>query len=197
MGETGSGKSTLIKSYATLLTQRGEGLCYVAQEPYLYNDSVRNNIFLGRTPSDAEVAKAQSLLELFQLGLLREGGTSLMDLQVGENGKRVSGGQAKRICLVRSLMSSGETLLWDDPFSSVDVILERKIVQQLKGSDAGKTPAGKLRTVILTSHRLSTVETCDQAFFIGEGEGAIEHGSVQELLNKKARFYEYFKPQMV
>ena len=53
-------------------------------------------------------------------------------MEIGENGKRLSGGQSKRLCLIRSIMSEAEFLVWDDPFSAVDLILEREIISILK-----------------------------------------------------------------
>ena len=126
VGETGAGKSTVLKYYATLLTSQGKSISYVAQEPYLYSDTIQSNIFLGRIPSPEEIERAKSLLKLFQLDVLGDDFAAIMALEVGENGKRVSGGQAKRICLIRSLMSPSDVLIWDDPFSSVDLILERR-----------------------------------------------------------------------
>ena len=192
VGETGVGKTTLLKRYATLLSARGEKISYVAQEPYLYSDTVQNNIFLGRRAGEGEIAQARQLLGVFQLGMLAENVEAVMALQVGENGKRVSGGQAKRICLIRSIMSESEVLIWDDPFSSVDIILERRIVGDLRKGELSS------RTVVLTAHRLSTVGLCDQAFYIDQRDGLLESGPVANLLLKdKSKLYEYLKQQMV
>lgn len=135
------------------------------------------------------------MLELFQLSNLgnqENGLAAILALEVGENGKRLSGGQAKRICLIRSLVSKSDILIWDDPFSSVDLILEQKIISELKCS-------GLLthKTIVLTSHRLSTVRVCDEVFYIGQGQGIIESGPMAHLIGKKSKFYEHFKQQMV
>ena len=55
----------------------------------------------------------------------------LLILPLGENGKRLSGGQIKRMCLIRTLMGNAKFIIWDDPFSSVDLILEKKIMDEL------------------------------------------------------------------
>src|SRR5690606_16631254 len=107
-------------------------VAYVAQEPYLYNDTLERNIFLGREISEPMRARALELLKLFALDFLESTPERLLKMEVGENGKRLSGGQAKRLCLIRSLMADAHIILWDDPFSSVDLIHERQILSVLK-----------------------------------------------------------------
>ena len=191
VGDTGSGKSILLKYYATLLKSQGRGISYVAQENHLYNDTIQNNLFLGKDPSPIEIDRARELLELFHLGVLAADSSALMDMVVGENGKRVSGGQAKRICLVRSLVLGSDVLIWDDPFSNVDVILERKIVAALRNNPLYR------KTVVLTSHRLSTVKLCDEVFYIKKGEGLIERGAIVDMIKEKTKIYAYFEQQKV
>ncbi|MCY4644324.1 MAG: ABC transporter ATP-binding protein [Bacteriovoracales bacterium] len=191
-GETGAGKSTLLLHYATRLKSEGRNISYVAQQPYLYSDTVSSNIFLGREPDPKKVKTVHFLLDLFQLGILGKNFSSIMAMEVGENGKRVSGGQAKRICLIRSLISESDTVIWDDPFSSVDLISEKEIMTALQKS---KLLAHK--TILLTSHRLSTVKLSDYIFHIAKDDGLVESGPVKEILKKKTKVYEYFKEQMV
>jgi len=115
-----------------------------------------------------------------------------MKLEVGENGKRLSGGQAKRLCLVRSLLSEAQILIWDDPFSSGDLLLEKEIILKLKKSEVMKD-----KTVILTSHRLSTVRNSDELFYLDREVGIIEQGPVEQILKEQSKTYEYFQKQMV
>ncbi|MCO4792848.1 MAG: ABC transporter ATP-binding protein, partial [Bacteriovoracaceae bacterium] len=134
VGKTGCGKSEVLKQIAEILKGHNEKISYVAQSPYLYNDTLEANIFLGKVVDEADKEKAYKLLKIMGLDYLAESQKELLELEVGENGKRLSGGQAKRLCLVRSLIAEGEILLWDDPFSSVDLILEKQIVNDLKQS---------------------------------------------------------------
>ncbi len=191
-GKTGCGKSTILTQIAMIAKERGVKLSYVAQEPYLYNDKVLDNIFLGREVTEKSKARAYELLKLFGLDYLASNVDSLLNMEVGENGKRLSGGQAKRLALVRSLMSDADLLVWDDPFSSVDVILERQIVRELKS-----LPELKERTLVCTSHRLTTVRFTDELYLLQEKEGVCEAGRVSELLVKGTRTYEHFQDQMV
>ncbi len=192
VGKTGHGKTYVLHQLAEIIMQKGRTISYVAQDPYLYNDNIKSNLFLGRVPTEADLAEAYSLLKIFQLDFLAANQEQLFDLEVGENGKRLSGGQAKRLALVRSLLSKAEVLIWDDPFSSVDVILERVIVQELKRKNFLK---GK--TLILTSHRLTTVKQSDHVIYLEKEEGILEKGAVDEVFAKKGLTYVYFENQLV
>lgn len=194
VGRTGSGKTELIKNMALGLRKQNKNISYVAQDPYLYNDSVLNNIFLGNEATDEKKTQAKVLLELFGLDYLASSTDELFSMEVGENGKRLSGGQAKRLCLVRSLMGGADILLWDDPFSSVDLILEKQIFSKLKTMDFVKE-----KTIVLTSHRLSTVRLSDHVMYIDKDKGMVEQGPVAEIVNgqSKGAVVEYFENQMV
>lgn len=192
VARTGHGKSELLFKIAEVLRLKGETLSLVAQDPYIYNDSVERNIFLGRDASNEERNRAKELLRILGLDYLEPNLESLMKLEVGENGKRLSGGQAKRLCLVRSLLSDARYIIWDDPFSSVDLILEKEIVSELK-----KQKVLQGRTVFLTSHRFSTVRNSDYVIFIDKDLGVIEEGGVEALLTQRSKTYEYFQKQMV
>ncbi len=187
-GETGSGKSELLKKMGHRLAAKDIIFSMVQQEPYLFNDTIEANIFLGKDKTEDLEREARTLLKLFGLDILALNGEDLLSIEVGENGKRLSGGQAKRLSLVRSLLSQAEVILWDDPFSSVDIVLERKIILQLKQSSLCKG-----RTFILTSHRLTTVKMCDQSVLLDPKMGIKAIGD-KDL---KGVFLEFFQEQMV
>lgn len=192
IAKTGHGKSELLIKIAEVMRKKGQQISLVAQDPYIYNDTIERNVFLGRTPSEIERSYAKDVLKILGLDYLEPDPEKLMVMEVGENGKRLSGGQMKRLCLVRSIMSEADTLLWDDPFSSVDLILEKSIIQSLRSHEVLKN-----KTVILTSHRLSTVKNSEVLIFIDKEQGIIEEGKVSELLKPTTKTYEYFQKQMV
>ena len=192
VGKTGCGKSYLLKQMATTLTKASVPIHFVDQIPYLYNDTLGKNIFLGHLPSEKEKEEALSLLRLFALDFLAGENENLLELEVGEKGKYLSGGQVKRLALVRSLMGKATVLLWDDPFSSVDLILEKQIISDLKSLEIMKN-----KTVLLTSHRITTVRACDEVHLLEKGEGVVEKGLPQELLMQGKKTYTYFENQMV
>lgn len=191
VGETGVGKSYLLSKLATGMILKGEVVSMVQQEPYLFNDTIGENIFLGKTPDEDMRKKAKDLLHIFQLDSLAATADEVLNLEVGENGKRLSGGQMKRVALIRSLMSGAQTIVWDDPFSSIDIILERKIVSGLK-----QDPAFKNLTFILSSHRLTTVRLSDEVIYIEKDAGIKTRGPAETVL-KEQNVSKFFKEQLV
>lgn len=192
VARTGHGKTHLLLMIAEVLLLKHQKISVVFQSPYIYNDSIRNNIFLGASPNDQQILNAKKLLNLFGMNILESNLDKLLDLEVGENGKRLSGGQQKRLCLIRSIMSDADYILWDDPFSSVDLILEKEIITELKLSELIKN-----RTIILTSHRLSTVKNSDFVIYLDKNSGVIEEGPVSLVLQSSGKLNEYFQQQMV
>ena len=192
VGATGHGKSHLLEQTARLLKREGREVAYVAQSPYLYNDTLGANIFLGRDADEISRSRARVLLDIFDLGNLVGRGKDILSLEVGEHGKRLSGGQIKRLALVRSLMVKADFLVWDDPFSSVDVVLEKQIVRDLRELDELKE-----KTLILSSHRLSMARKCDTIILLEKFKGVVEKGPPWELLTEGKETYEHFSKQIV
>lgn len=192
IAKTGHGKSEILIKLSEVLRQHGKNISLVAQDPYIFNDTIERNVFLGKKESPEEREYAKVILKILGLNYLESNLENLLNMEVGENGKRLSGGQAKRLSLARSLMSEAEILIWDDPFSSVDLILEKEIIANLK-----KHPILRNKTVILTSHRLSTVRNSDYLIFLDKESGVIEEGAVKKLLRENSKTYEYFQKQMV
>jgi ATP-binding cassette subfamily B protein len=192
VGRTGCGKTTLLQGIAEVLKRNHLKISFVGQESFIYNDSFQSNIFLGLTPNRQQLETAYYFLELFGLSNLTHSAASLWKMELGENGKQLSGGQCKRLALVRSLMSEAPYLLWDDPFSSVDYILEKEILVKLKAH-----PLIQKKTFVLTSHRLSTVKYCDYVVLLEKDVGILESGVTKELLSQGSKTNEYFQKQLV
>jgi ATP-binding cassette subfamily B protein len=192
VGDTGCGKSTLLKAYADKLRGEGKSVSLVSQEPYLYNDTIMDNIFLNNPRPEHQLERCKHYVKLFGLDVLAPTIDEVLSLEVGENGKKVSGGQAKRIALLRSLVCDVDYILWDDPFSSLDFILERQILTELK-MDLGL----KSKTFLLTTHRISTVKFCDAVILLDQNFGVRESGMTKELFNQESAIAKYFKKQMV
>ncbi len=191
IGETGCGKSEILYKLADFYKLKNETLSLVGQAPYLFNDSILRNIFLGRAESEEEKKLAYELLCLFELDALEKRKDQLLSIEVGEHGKELSGGQMKRLALIRSLFSNSNILLWDDPFSSIDLILEKQIMERLRGLGFLKD-----KILIYTTHRLSSFKFSDEAYFIHKDQGMMEQGKTAELLKEERKVYEFFKKQM-
>jgi ATP-binding cassette subfamily B multidrug efflux pump len=192
VGDTGSGKSYLLENLATLYKKEGMTYSYIHQEPYLYNDTILNNIFLGQSKSQEKLQRVKSYIKMFALDSLAESIDAILELEVGENGKKLSGGQAKRVALIRSLVCDVDYILWDDPFSSVDLILEKQIIEKIK-----KDKNVFNKTFIMTSHRLTTVKSCDWVIFIEKDSAQADMGEVRVELSKESKLSEYFAKQLV
>ncbi|MFW5887322.1 MAG: ABC transporter transmembrane domain-containing protein [Bacteriovoracia bacterium] len=192
VGATGSGKSKTLQDLADILKIHEKRISLVAQVPFLYNDSVCKNLFLGKTPDQKERDLAWKLLKLFELDVLAPSADALLNMEVGENGKQLSGGQIKRIALIRSILSEAEFLLWDDPFAAVDVFLEQTIISALK-----KEGLLDNRTLLLTGHRLTTARFCDYAMLLEKEKGVSVISSKEELLNQEGQISEFFAKQLV
>lgn len=190
-GDTGSGKSYFLLEMARKLRKEKFIYSMVFQEPYLYNDTLEHNLFLGQEIKEDDEKKAIELLKLFSLDDIISQ-TMGLKIELGENGKRISGGQAKRISLIRSIISGANVLIWDDPFSSVDVIHEKLIMEKLKEQGFFKD-----KILIFTAHRYSSTQYADYIKFIKDKEGNLIEGEQKEILVPSSDVYEYFKKQFI
>ncbi|MCY7319202.1 MAG: ATP-binding cassette domain-containing protein [Ramlibacter sp.] len=179
VGPTGAGKSTLLRLLLrhdapasgscrwnatdlhdyTLDALRG-AIAWVPQEAFLFSASVAENIALARPGATRqEVESAAKLAAVHEdiLGLPKG-----YDTPVGERGVTLSGGQRQRVAIARALLTDAPLLLLDDALSAVDTETEARILGHLRAARVG-------RTVIIASHRLSTVADADQTIVLRDG----------------------------
>jgi ABC-type multidrug transport system fused ATPase/permease subunit len=186
---TGSGKSTLTALLARLwdpssgsITIDGRDLrsfarsalpgevAYVAQEAFLFDDTVHGNIAFGVLADDAEVVAAAQLAGAHEFILeLPEG----YDTILGERGTSLSGGQRQRIALARALVRKPRLLILDDATSAVDPSVEARILERLRDSELPST-------VIIVAYRTSSIALADEVVFVDEGQ-IVAHGSHGDL----------------
>ncbi len=181
-GRTASGKSHLLFQIADLCHKENISFSLVLQEPHLFNDTVLNNLCLGRENIKKE--KIEKLLEIFELNQLESREENVLELVVGENGKKLSGGQIKRMALAQSLLSDSQVLLWDDPFSSVDNILEKSIFDKLINEKFLEN-----KYLVFSSHRITTMNYASQIHLINE-KRVQKYTSLSE-----GNLYEFFRSQ--
>ncbi|MGE5346336.1 MAG: ABC transporter ATP-binding protein [Acidithiobacillales bacterium] len=191
VGRTGAGKSTFLSLLLRLdeppagtilvggrdvtdlpLPLLRRSVAAVPQETFLFSDTLAGNVAFGRPgASRSEIEQAvraaglQGDVERFPKGL---------DTVVGERGITLSGGQKQRMALARALLTEASILILDDAFSSVDTETEARILAGLKDATTG-------RTVLLVSHRLSTLRNADLIVVLDGGRVA-ETGTHDELL---------------
>jgi ATP-binding cassette, subfamily B, bacterial MsbA len=203
VGPSGAGKSTvfnlLLRFYdvtkgritidgqdireVTMESLRGS-IALVTQEPFLFDDSVADNIGCGREGASfddiASAARAAAAHD-FVLNLPQG-----YDTVVGEGGLKLSGGQRQRIAIARAMLRDAPILLLDEATSSLDNENERQIQEALKRLMKG-------RTTIVIAHRLTTVLDADTIFVLDRGQ-VVETGTHAELIAKNglySRLYQY------
>jgi len=182
VGPTGSGKSTLTALLARLVDPasgqvlidgvdlrdvRPGGVAasaaVVAQQAFLFDDSVRGNVTLGLDADDDAVWAALRLAQADRFVAALPHG---LDTQVGERGTSLSGGQRQRLALARALVRRPRLLVLDDATSSVDPRVESRILQGLREADLPST-------VVVVAYRKATIALADEVVYV-------EHGRVRD-----------------
>jgi len=162
-------------------------MALVAQDTYLFNDTIRENIRLGRNDAtDPEVedaarqANADEFIESFPDGY---------DTRVGERGMQLSGGQRQRIAIARAILKNAPVLVLDEATSHLDAISEATVRDGLNRLMQG-------RTTVVIAHRLSTIREADNILVFDEGR-VIEQGTHGELLERGGLYAQLVSSQMV
>jgi ATP-binding cassette subfamily B multidrug efflux pump len=191
VAETGHGKTELVQKIAQIFKNNNSKVSFVSQDPYLYNTTILENLKLGHELDQQQLDLAYELLQVFGLDYLAAGREELFNLVVGEDGKRLSGGQAKRVSLIKSLLVPSDIVVWDDPFSSVDVVLEKEILTKLEDLKLLKD-----KTLILTGHRFTTLQHCNEFYYLHKDKGVVESGEVDNI-DKESAVYAHFEKQLI
>ncbi len=206
VGATGSGKSTLVNLLPRLIEPtRGEILIdgrpiqtlplrslrraigFVPQDHFLFSDTIRHNIAFGVPHASLDeirkaawVAAIDEEIERFPAGY---------DTLIGERGITLSGGQKQRLSIARALLSQPKILILDDSLCAVDTHTEDTILNRLQAATAAMT-------VILISHRISTVQHADHIIVLDNGE-LVESGTHDELLAKDGLYASLYRKQLL
>jgi ATP-binding cassette subfamily B multidrug efflux pump len=191
VGPTGAGKSTLLRLLLRhdapakgslawhgialrdyTLDALRDAIAWVPQEAFLFSTSVAENIALARPGASREAIEQAAKLAAVHEDILRL--PRGYDTPVGERGVTLSGGQRQRVAIARALLTDAPLLLLDDALSAVDTETEARILAHLRQARVG-------RTVIIVSHRLSTVADADETIVLRDGHLA-ERGSHAALV---------------
>jgi len=201
IGHTGSGKTTLaslvprfydvtegrvtidgadVRDVTLRSLRRAIGI--VAQDPFLFSATVRENITFGSPEAtDEDVVRAARLAQAHEfIEELRDG----YDTVIGERGITLSGGQRQRIAIARALILDPRVLILDDATASVDATTEARI-------RLGLREAMKGRTTLIVAHRLSTIALADELVVL-DGGRIVARGTQDELLEGSPLFREIY-----
>ncbi|MFH1380848.1 MAG: ABC transporter ATP-binding protein [Candidatus Omnitrophota bacterium] len=157
------------------------------QEPFLWNDTIENNILYGAAHATKDdVVKAAKLAEAHDFIM---NFPNKYDSAIGEMACKISEGQKQRIAVARALIKKPKILILDEAMSSVDSQNEDKVMENIKREFRNST-------VISVLHRLSTVKRMDLVYFFENGE-KVDIGTHDELLEKNPRYERVFASQIV
>ncbi len=206
VGHTGCGKSTLVSLIPRLLDPTGgvvrlggrdlrefspqelrRRIGFVPQETFLFSATLGENIAFGveeATPREIETAA-----EIAGLASDIAGFPEGYQTMVGERGITLSGGQKQRTAIARALLRDPDILILDDALSAVDTLTEEQILTSLADVFRG-------RTVILISHRVSTVREADRIVVLEKGR-IVEQGTHAELLVHGGYYAELYQKQLL
>lgn len=204
MGQTGSGKSTIVnlmqrfydptsgtikldgQDIKTMdLDQVREASAVVMQDVFLFSDTIEENIRMGRRDelTDDEVVKAA---QMANASTFIEKLEDKYETVIGERGVGLSGGQKQRISIARALSKNAPILILDDSTSALDMETEAEIQKTLTDI--------KAVTRVIIAHRISAVRNADEIIYLENGKVA-ERGTHEELLKKKGLYYETYIAQ--
>ncbi len=197
IGETGSGKSTLIHLLVRFwnpvsghihvgdedIRNLGEAdlrrlISVVSQQPHMFNASLRENLQIaqpGASDDDLWAALESARLKAF-VKKLPDG----LDTWIGEDARLLSGGQARRVAIARGILHNAPIWVLDEPTEGLDTLTERQLMQVLERKTRG-------RTLLLITHRLVDLHWMDHIVMLAKGR-AVEEGNHQELLKNSERY---------
>ena len=204
VGKTGSGKSTILELIARLydptegkviiddqnakaysLNNLRAVIGYVPQNPFLFSESIEENIRFGKNDATNEeiVEAAKNAAVHHNIIDFKDGYKTLL----GERGVTLSGGQIQRVSIARALIKDPMILLFDDCLSAVDADTEEKILTHLYRISQDKTTC-------IVSHRVSSVKNADKIIVLNKGE-IIQQGTHNELLKTAGHYRELAEKQ--
>jgi len=206
VGETGSGKSTLV-NLACRFYEPTEGsikidgvdyrqrsmlwlhsnLGYVLQTPHLFSGSIKDNIAYGRLDAtEAEIIQAAKLVDAHNFIMKTENG---YESEVGEGGAKLSTGEKQLISFARAILADPRIFVLDEATSSIDTETEQMIQKAIKTVLDG-------RTSFIVAHRLSTIRSADRILVIRNGK-ITEQGNHHELIKQKGYYFNLYTNQFL
>lgn len=206
VGETGSGKSTIVNLACRFYeptdgqilidgvdyrerSQRWlhENIGYVLQSPHLFSGTIRENIRYGNLAAcDLDIVRAAKLVNAHQFIMKLEKG---YDTELGEGGGNLSTGEKQLISFARAILADPKIFVLDEATSSIDTEMEMMIQDAVERVLNG-------RTSFIIAHRLSTIRRADRILVIRDGK-IVEQGKHRELMRQKGYYYRLYTNQFL
>lgn len=206
LGKTGSGKTSIINLIARLydategtvlidntpvkkinLYDLRNQIGFVPQDPFLFSDTIENNIKFGKQNATEEeiIRAAKNAVIHTNITEFKNGYKTIL----GERGVTLSGGQKQRTSIARAIIKNPEILIFDDCLSAVDTETEEKILDNLNR-------ISKNKTTFIISHRVSSAKNADKIIIIDEGR-IIQQGSHNQLIKKAGYYKNLYEQQLL
>ncbi len=206
LGKTGSGKSTIVNLISRLYdTSKGEVLIddvnildsnlydirnqigFVPQDPFLFSDTIENNIKFGKEDASKEeiIAAARNAVIHDNIVEFKNGYETIL----GERGVTLSGGQKQRTSIARAIIKNPKILIFDDCLSAVDTETEEKILSNLER-------VSKNKTTFIISHRVSSAKNADKIIVLDQGE-IVQQGVHNQLIEEDGYYKELYNQQLL
>ena len=206
LGNTGSGKSSIVNLIARLydassgdiyidntrinmvnLTDLRSEIGFVPQDPFLFSDTIENNIKFGK-----EDASKEEIIQAAKNAVIHQ---NIIDFKngyqtiLGERGVTLSGGQKQRVSIARVIIKNPKILIFDDCLSAVDTETEEQILANLN-------KVSKNKTTFIISHRVSSAKNADKIIVLNEGE-IIQQGSHNQLITQEGYYKVMYEQQLL
>ena len=180
VGKSGSGKTTIVDIIIGLL-KPSEGyllidgiklsqlpnwnrkIGYIPQNFYLFDESIKRNVAFGINEKNINIDKVNKAIEFAQLRDFVKNLDNGIETVVGNQGIMLSGGQKQRIIIARAAYNDPDILILDEATSAIDEEVEKEFINNL-------LKIGKNKTIIIISHRSTTIKNCDKIFKIEDGK---------------------------
>ena len=205
IGKTGSGKSSILNLVSRLydtttgiveidnqpiqelnLYNLRNNIGFVPQDPFLFSDTIGNNIRFGK-----EDATEEEIMEAAKKAVVHDNIIAFnkkYNTILGERGVTLSGGQKQRVSIARAIIKNPKIYIFDDCLSAVDTETEEQILRNLKS-------ISKNNTTLIVSHRISAAKNADKVIVLDNGK-IVQQGTHSQLLNQKGIFHDMYEQQL-